>query len=650
MIVIRLSVLLVSCLFTFHFLIHSFQSSPTQAGYQSSPRIKPAYEQAEGVPRVVRGPYLQTGTPSSLVVRWRTDIATDSRVRYGTDPNNLVSFVDDLTTATEHELKLTGLSAETRYYYSVGSPSDTLVIGADHFFVTAPAANTRKRSRIWVLGDSGTANKNQRAVRDAYFVFTDTSHTDLWVMLGDNAYRDGTDDEYQSAVFDIYPKMLRKSVLWPAFGNHDGHSASSPTESGAFYDIFTLPTNAEAGGVASETEAYYSFDYANIHFICLNSHDMPRSQDGEMLSWLRDDLAANTLDWTIAFWHHPPYSQGSHDSDRESKLIQMRTNALPILEDGGVDLVLTGHSHSYERSFLLDEHYGDSSALADSMIIDAGDGRLDGDNAYYKATLGPASHEGAVYIVAGSSGKISGGSLDHPAMYISLNVLGSVVLDVDSSRMDVTFLDNTGVKRDYFTFLKGSIDVPVPVELTSFSASVSESKVLLKWQTQTETNNYGFDVERSTTSYWQRIGFVRGKGTIVRPQAYEFRDDLSEITPGAFYVRYRLKQIDTDGAIEYSQVISIALALPTEAQLEQNYPNPFNPTTNISYTVPDSDVVTLKIYDMLGREVRTLVHGLQPAGTHSVHFSESRIASGTYFYTLQIGKDFVQTKRMTIVR
>ena len=413
---------------------------------------------------LTRGPYLQIGTPTSVVVRWRTNDSTNSRVRYSTNPNDLFSLVDSSTITAEHNLTLSDLLPDTKYYYSVGSASDTLSIGPDYFFITAPIAGTVKKSRIWVLGDAGTADENQRAVRDAYYAYTDTIHTDLWVMLGDNAYENGSQSEYQAAVFDMYPAMLRKSVLWPAFGNHDAGFASSGTQTGPFYDIFTLPANGEAGGVATGTEAYYSFDYANVHFICLNSHDINRTVAGAMLSWLVNDLASNTLDWTIAFWHHPPYSAGSHKSDVDFRLIDMRENALPILENGGVDLVLSGHSHSYERSFLLDGHYGKSNTFTSEMIIDGGDGRADGDSAYQKPTLGPASHEGAVYIVAGSSGKTSGGILNYPAMQVSLNVLGSVVLDVDSNRIDVTFLDDNGTTQDYFTLIKGETG-PVYVEL-----------------------------------------------------------------------------------------------------------------------------------------------------------------------------------------
>ena len=202
---------------------------------------------------LTRGPYLQIGTPTSVVVRWRTNNATNSRVRYSTNPNDLFSLVDASTITTEHNLTLSGLLSGTKYYYSVGSTSDTVGIGPDYFFITAPDAGTAKKSRIWVIGDAGTADANQRAVRDAYYAYTDTIHTELWVMLGDNAYENGSQSEYQAAVFDMYPTMLRKSVLWPAFGNHDAGFASSTTQTGPFYGIFTLPANGEAGGVATGT-------------------------------------------------------------------------------------------------------------------------------------------------------------------------------------------------------------------------------------------------------------------------------------------------------------------------------------------------------------------------------------------------------------
>src|SRR5437870_10479155 len=143
-------------------------------------------------------------------------------------------------------------------------------------------------------------------------------------MVGDNGCPRGTDSEYRAAVFDMYPTMLRKSVLWPTFGSHEGRSANSVTQTGPYFDIFTLPKGAEAGGVVSGTEAYYSFDYGNIHFVCLDSMTSDRSPTGPMATWLASDLSQTTKEWLIAYWHHPPYSKGSHDSDTDLQMSEMR--------------------------------------------------------------------------------------------------------------------------------------------------------------------------------------------------------------------------------------------------------------------------------------------------------------------------------------
>src|SRR2546425_1380610 len=415
---------------------------------------------------IKRGPYLQTGAPTSVTVKWRTDAQTDSCVRYGTALSSLTSQTCETTLTTEHAVELSSLLHNAKYFYSIGT-SEGAIAGGDsrYFFFTSPRTGKVKPTRIWVIGDSGTRKRKARVVRDAYLPFTRTRRTDLWLMLGDNAYPNGTDSEYQAAVFNMYPMLLRNTVLWSTFGNHDAHSADSTSQSGPYYDIFTLPKNGEAGGVASGTEAYYSFDYSNIHFVCLDSVESNRSPSGAMLTWLKADLAATKQDWRIAFWHYPPYSKGSHDSDVDASLGQMRQYALPILESYGVDLVLSGHSHSYERSYLLDGHYGKSNTLTSSMIVDSGDGREDGNGAYGKP-LGFAPHAGAVYVVTGSASHLTGGLLNHPVMYLSLNELGSLVLDLNGGRLDAWFLSSTGVVQDYFTMKKNP-------EIVSFQDGVS---------------------------------------------------------------------------------------------------------------------------------------------------------------------------------
>ena len=225
-----------------------------------------------------------------------------------------------------------------------------------------------------------------------------------------------------------------------------------------YYGIFDLPANGEGGGLASGTEHYYSFDYANIHFICLNSQESNFSgaPGSVMYQWLEEDLANTQQKWIVAFWHHPSYTKGSHDSDTEGKLIFMRENALPILEAGGVDLVLAGHSHSYERSLFINGHYADSSFFDPSVhVVQAGSGREDVDGAYVKS-----EDDGTVYIVAGSSGTLGAGNLDHPVMYFSERQLGSLIIDVQGSQMDVRFLreyTNPTQVDDYFTIQDTSL-------------------------------------------------------------------------------------------------------------------------------------------------------------------------------------------------
>lgn len=409
--------------------------------------------------KLVRGPYLQLPTQNSMVVRWRTDKEAKGYVRWGLSPESATNRVSHSGSLTEHVVQIRGLQPNTRYYYALGTETNRWItpVAPDYSFITPPKPGTSQPVRVWAIGDPGTASTNQANVRNTFYELHRQRPADLWLMLGDNAYSSGTDAQYQRAVFSVYSSILRQAPVWPTLGNHDAYHADSPTLSGPYYDIFTLPSLGQCGGLASGTEAYYSFDFANIHFVCLDSEDTERNRDGAMAAWLRADLAANTRDWVIAFFHHPPYTKGSHDSDKPSdsagRMAEMRENFLPILESGGVDLVLTGHSHSYERSYLLNGHYGLSSTLQPSMILNAGSGRLDLDGSFRKDG-GNAPHQGAIYICAGSSGQASGGRLNHPANWLSLNKLGSLVLDIDGLRADIRFMGDHGQLRDYFTIEK----------------------------------------------------------------------------------------------------------------------------------------------------------------------------------------------------
>ena len=192
--------------------------------------------------------------------------------------------------------------------------------------------------------------------------------------------------------------------------------------------------------------------------------------------------------------------------------------------------------------------------------------------------------------------------------------------------------------------------VAVPVELTSFSGYAANAKVFLNWSTATETNNSGFEIERKSSNQWERIGFVPGSGTTTELRSYSYIDE--NVLAGKY--SYRLRQIDFNGAFEYSDVVEIEVNTPNKYSLEQNYPNPFNPVTTISYSIKEKGLVTLKVFDILGKEVATLVNEDQIAGTYKITFEihsvEVRnLASGIYFYTLKAA-DFVSTKKMILLK
>ena len=204
---------------------------------------------------------------------------------------------------------------------------------------------------------------------------------------------------------------------------------------------------------------------------------------------------------------------------------------------------------------------------------------------------------------------------------------------------------------------------PVPVELTIFTAEVKGTEVSLNWQTATEVNNYGFEVQREyqessienqdKDQSWETIGFIEGHGNSNSLKDYSYTD--TELQNGT--MQYRLKQIDTDGGFEYSEIVEVIIDIPAEFKLSQNYPNPFNPTTIIAYSIPfvetlraTSPHVTLKIYNILGEEVATLVNEVKEPGRYEVKFdASSKFASGTYIYRIVSGS-FVDTKKLLLLK
>jgi MYXO-CTERM domain-containing protein len=398
-----------------------------------------------------RAPYIQRATTTEVTVVWRTNGSEASVVCYGSSPDALTERAT-APDGVQHEVRITGLSPATEYFYATGTGScpPASAGSLDDSFQTAPPAGSRTPFRLWVVGDSGTGGSRQEEVRDAMLGWVGTDRPDIYIHVGDMAYSDGTDDEFTDNFYAPYADILRNTVCWPAMGNHEGHTSDSGGQTGPYYEGYVLPDDGAAGGLASGTEAYYSFDWANVHFIVLDSHDSPRDVGGAMLDWMEMDLAATDQEWIVAFWHHPAYTKGSHDSDDEGQLVDMRENALPILEAAGVDLVLAGHSHIYERSFMVQGAY-DTPTTADGHVVDMGDGRLDGDGAYLTGAAG------AVYVVAGHGGAGVSGDADHPLMYFSEVAHGSVVADVEGTTMTLHNVRYDGEETDYVTLSKGDV-------------------------------------------------------------------------------------------------------------------------------------------------------------------------------------------------
>ena len=405
-----------------------------------------------------RTPYLQLLTPTGVTVRWQTTSAGKGIIKYGLSADALTESKEEDARGESHEIRLAGLLPATRYYYAVGLKDKTPVADPEYWFTTAPDPDTESQIRFWVIGDAGRAVPKQAAVRDAMLNWvkqhprSGRAYLDFMLTTGDNAYESGKNEDFQHGFFTPYQSILKNIPVWPGYGNHDARRW-------AYFDLFTLPEKAEAGGIPSGTENYYSFEYSNAHFIMLDSQVSSRSVQGEMATWLRQDLASNQKNWLIAVLHHPPYTRGSHNSDDKSdsrgRLFDVRENILPILEKGGVDLVLTGHSHVYERSYLMGCHYGTSNELKDSMLYDTS---VQGPYLKHHAKSKP--YQGTVYAVVGSSARADFGPIDHPVMAVAKRETGSMVVDIDGLSLQAYFINDEAKVIDNFRIEKGVASVP----------------------------------------------------------------------------------------------------------------------------------------------------------------------------------------------
>ncbi len=403
--------------------------------------------------KIVRGPYLQNFTSTSGVIRWRTDIPTDSRVIYGKEFTKQIKSTYDPVLSTEHELKISGLAPNQEYFYTISPVQPT----RKQKFKTLPKKGSKQAIRIWALGDFGTGSRNQLLVRDAIKNFVKGKPIDAWIWLGDNAYGSGKDVEYQKNVFEVYQEdFFPNTKLWPNPGNHDykGHPESKKL---AYFQNFTMPTQGEAGGLKSGTEAYYSFNYGNVHFVSINSEETSEDgtsitdSTGQQAQWLKRDLAANKLPWTIVYFHEPPYSKGSHNTDSDEEMTKVRQQIVPIFDRYQVDLVLAGHSHSYERTMPIRGHLGPNASFDPLKHVLAKEIKP---NRYVVNKTSPL---GTIYIVAGSGGQLGKSQGDFPlksSAFSTVALGGSLILDIEANLLVGKWIGSDGKVHDEFSIQK----------------------------------------------------------------------------------------------------------------------------------------------------------------------------------------------------
>ena len=475
--------------------------------------------------------FLQKVGAESAVVRWR---GGRSVLCAGETADDLSRIFEAELIDGHRSVRIDGLAPDRQYFYEVGDQVRSFRTAPD-----AGTLPSDGRVHVWIIGDSGTAGERNSegelehegeaaAVRDGFRRYNAEQGAgepvDLFLLLGDSAYPAGLDEQWQESFFDVYPDLAASAMTVPTIGNHEmgyglidlcqlrsllpprataacekgplfrplggASSASDPmtydedgdgVPSGAgppYLKIFDLPADGEIGGVASGTELYYSLDYGPLHVISLDSQLSNGNSEKRavMAAWLKRDLEANALPWTVVIFHHPPYSKGAnHDSDTEQREIDMRTNFGPLLERHGVDVVYSGHAHSYERSWSLQGHVGASGTFSAERhaLLAEGEPAFGGVERPYPQA------QRTVYTVAGNSGHVTSVDgrppcegnnrigcrfedwLEHPAHRTfdtslddhapnGIARIGSVVLDVTARTLRSRFVDDSGQVLDEF--------------------------------------------------------------------------------------------------------------------------------------------------------------------------------------------------------
>jgi hypothetical protein len=438
-------------------------------------------------------------------------------------------------------------------------------------------------------------------VGDNYYGAEDQNYVNSWQALDNEVgqYYSQWIGDYQGN----YGIGSIENKFFPSLGNHDWYHLDSIK---IYLDYFTLPGN----------ERYYEVTSGNVHIFILSNYgvgvqeyngEWPRhgnygepdgvSSTSIQGNWLQSQLAecvSNHNHWRVVFGHYSPYKGRKDDP----------TARWPYKE-WGAHVLFNAHDHFYQVLEVSNFPYI-INGVGGTGLRDK-DPSNDGTEIFYEKAYG------ACYVEA------------------------------QEKNLFIKFYNENGDLRHTYQIT----NLALPVELTFFTGSLNGNNIELRWRTETEVNNYGFDIERSKdNSEWLTIGFTEGHGNSNSPKQYKFID--TEISKSGTYF-YRLKQIDNDGTYEYFDLVSVEVGVPNNFLLSQNYPNPFNPETRIDFTLPEKQLVNLKVYNTLGELVRELVNEEREAGSYSVTFDVSNLPSGVYIYSIQTSS-IAANKKMTILK
>lgn len=455
--------------------------------------------------KIERGPYLQKPSPDSMTIRWRTKKPSISLIEiYRNDSKGIVQ---DLVKEKDHKITLSGLKPSTEYFYSIlADKKDKRNVienksGESIFSFKTFPSDELSAATVLILGDPGIMSddsiekkfkKKQVKVIEGVEKFRKKNklcNFDFILTLGDNAYHNGKDKEFQKGFFEPYEGLLSQVPLLTCFGNHDSGlnrkhlsyiARSYPSPRGVYYDIFSLPGK----------KAYYSFDFSNSHFIVLDSFDSiwedlkedysnyeeiwddESEVKNSMLEWLKNDLENNLKTWNIVVFHHPPFTEESDYEKQDIWRAWVNSFIVPLIEEYKIDLVLSGHIHNYQRSFLvksektkIEKEFTKVKEVKESkkvffdyylekkrnLVLNNYVPKLiNKDKDQYK------KGEGLIYTILGSSGAAFKELEDNalPIFATRLQKAGAVILNIDSDSLEYNFVGVDGKALDHFTITK----------------------------------------------------------------------------------------------------------------------------------------------------------------------------------------------------